>query len=127
MSKEREALSKLRTSLDGADSFVNGGHSIINVGGATKHAERMMKVPTWVLSDTKVKELIQKRFPRLNTNRREHKAARKTVCVIYLYYRVGLTAAATAEVMGMSRKAVKRILERLNGWIKSNKTTRSAY
>lgn len=109
----RDSLPQLRASLDGNDQFVSGGHGIIKTAGATRHAERMQKIPVWAFDDQKIKELISSRFPKIDTNQKQRMLAARMVRVIYLYYRTGFTAAQVAEQLNMTLKAVERLLARV--------------
>jgi len=106
----RDTTPSLRASLDGNDTFVSGGHQVIKTAGATRHAERMKKVPVWALDDTKIKELVKRRYP----GPKQKKYALRMVRMIYLYYRVGNTAGAVAEELKMSVRAVEEALRRIN-------------
>ena len=106
----RSAFSELRTKLDSNDSFVAGGHRIMKTAGATRHAARMKRVPVWALNDERIKELIKRCFPSSNQKKR----AGRLVRIIYLYYRVGLTAGTVAEELKMSVRAVEESLRRIN-------------
>lgn len=108
------SFSELRNKLDGKDNFVNGGHGIIKTAGATRHAERMKRVPVWALDDAKLKELINLRFPKANIDPKQRALAARMVRLIYLYYRVGLTTDTVAEELKMTRNAVECSLKRLN-------------
>jgi hypothetical protein len=103
----RDVFPRLRASLDGNDTFVSGGHGIIKTAGATRHAERMNRVPAWVLDDDRIKEFIKSRFPKSDTDREQRRLASRVLRLIHLYYRLGATAAAVAEELDMSLAAVK--------------------
>jgi hypothetical protein len=109
---KKETLARLRASLDGNDTFVSGGHGIIKTAGATQHASRMGKIPLWVLDDSKIKLLINSRFPKASFDPEQRKLAARMVRVIHLYYRVGLTAAGVAEQLNMTANAVDHIIRR---------------
>lgn len=106
--ERRETLTRLRASLDGNDSFVSGGHGVISTAGATRHAERMKKVPVWALDDKKIKQFIDTRFPKAKKDSEQRKLATRIILIIHLYYRVGATAGAIAEELNMSVGMVKR-------------------
>lgn len=108
------SFSELRTHLDSNDTFVSGGHGIIKTAGATRHAERMKRVPVWALDDEKVKQLIRYRFPRAATSPNQRRLAARMLRLIYLYYRVGSTTGAVAEELKMSLNAVKCMIRRIN-------------
>lgn len=110
---KRDPHSSLRASLDGNDSFLSGGHGV-KTPGATRHAERMRRVPVWAFDDKKIAELIKARFPKAATNLDQRKLAARMLRLIHLYYRVGDTTATVAEQLGMSINAVDCALRRLN-------------
>jgi hypothetical protein len=110
----RDQHAILRGSLDSNDAFVNGGHGIINTAGATCHARRMRAVPAWALDDEKIKRLILLRYPKAKTDSVQRKLAGRTVRLIYLYYRTGLTETATAEELKMTPNAVRCAITRLS-------------
>jgi hypothetical protein len=108
--ESRDTLPRLRGSLDTNDGFVNRGHGVIHTAGYRSHAERMKRVPGWALDDLKIKELVHRCHP----NPRYRKLAARMVRIIYLYYRVGYTAAAVAAELKMSKYKVKEIIYKLN-------------
>jgi hypothetical protein len=114
MSLDSMSFSYLRTVLDGSDSFVSGGHQIIKTAGATRHADRMKKVPAWALDDEKIKEFIQFRFPKAGTDPEQRRLASRMIRLIHLYYRVGETLESVAGELKMTRNAVYCIVYRLN-------------
>lgn len=110
----RDTTPSLRASLDGNDTFVSGGHQIIKTAGATRHAERMKKVPVWALDDKKIKELIKLRFPKFETDPEQRRLAARMIRLLHLYYRVGATTDSVAEELKMTRKAVEMAIRRVN-------------
>jgi Glu-tRNA(Gln) amidotransferase subunit E-like FAD-binding protein len=82
----------------------------MKTAGATRHAERMERVPVWALDDAKIRELIERCYP---GGKRKELAARM-VRIVYAYYRTGATATKIAEALGMSVKAVEESLRRIN-------------
>lgn len=110
----RDTLPRLRASLDSNDTFVSGGHRVMKTAGATRHAERMRRVPVWALDDMKIKQFIDSRFPDAKTNPAQRRLASRMIRIIYLYYRVGTTAAVAAEELKMTVKAVKHVISRIN-------------
>jgi hypothetical protein len=120
--EQRETLTALRASLDSNDVFVSGGHGIIKTAGATRHAERMKKIPVWALSDTEIRKLVKRCFP----SPKQHKQAARMVVIVYKYYRAGDTAGKIAEELNMSLGAVKQLLIRINRVAKSPAKPRGA-
>lgn len=109
----------LRTKIDGNDPFMTGGHGAISTAGATTHAARMKRVPVWALDDSKIKEYIKTRFPTAEQDPEQMKLAKRMALIIYLYYRVGETAAAIADRLGMTRMAVRHVVHRADKAMKS--------
>jgi len=109
-----DSFSELKARFDGNDNFISGGHGIIKTAGATRHADRMKRVPVWALDDEKVKELIKCRFPNAATDTEQRKLAARMLRLIYLYYRVGSTTGAVAEELKMTCNAVKCMIRRIN-------------
>ncbi len=117
-----DVFSRLRASLDGNDPFVSGGHGIIKTAGATRHAERMKKVPVWALDDEKIRDLVERCFPKARTSQKQQ--ASRMVRVVYMYYRVGMTAQAIADELKTTLKAIKMVLYRLQKVVNTPKTPR---
>lgn len=112
--QQRDVLPRLRASLDSNDTFVSGGHGIIKTAGATRHAERMSRIPVWAMDDEKIKQLIQCRFPNARIDPSQRKSASRMAQIIHLYYRVGATRDAIAEELKMSPNAVMCAVFRIN-------------
>lgn len=106
----RDTIPSLKASLDSNDAFISGGHRIMKTAGATRHAERMKKVPVWALDDDKLKELIKRCFPSPG----QKKQALRMLRIIYLYYRAGTTAGVIAEELHMTVHAVEESIRRIN-------------
>lgn len=113
-----ESFSHLKTQLDSNDGFVTG-HRVMKTAGATQHSARMKRIPVWALDDEKIKQLIQIRFPKAQTNLKQRKLAARIVRIIYLYYRAGLTASAIAEELKMHVSTVKKRIHLLEKHMKS--------
>lgn len=108
--EELDSFSFLRKSFDSKESIVSGGHRVMKTAGATRHAERMKRVPVWATDDEKIRQLVRRCFPSPN----QRKSAVRMVSIIYRYYRVGETAGKIAEDLGMSIRAVEESLRRIN-------------
>jgi hypothetical protein len=104
------AFSELRSKLDGNDNFVTGGHRVMKTAGATRHAARMKMVPVWALDDEKIKQFIFYRFPKAKIDPEQRRLAARTIRIIHLYYRVGLTESAVAGELKMTQTMVHRRL-----------------
>lgn len=107
------SFSSLRSHVDGSDNFVRG-HGVIKTAGATRHTERMKRVPVWALDDVKIAELIKIRFPKAQIDPEQRRLASRMLRLINLYYRVGSTTPQVAEELKMTDKAVENAIYRLN-------------
>lgn len=108
-----KSLGALRRSFDGSEPFMTGGHQIKETAGATQHARRLRKIPVWALDDTQVQILLLRCFPSLKTVPEQRAKAARWARIIHLYYRMGYTAAKTADELGMTVKAITRALEHM--------------
>ena len=106
-------LDQLRHILDSNDPFMTGGHQIIKSAGATRYAERMLRVPSWAMDDNKIRDYIRSRFPKMATDEKQRARAGRIVRIINLYYRVGYTRASVAEELHLSPSVVGQIIYRL--------------
>src|SRR5258708_25960865 len=88
-------------------------HRVLKTAGATRHRERMRRVPVWANDNEKIKEYILARFPKLDTDPVQRKSASRIVRLIYLYYVEGSTDAQVAEALGMTVPAVKQAIYRV--------------
>jgi hypothetical protein len=107
--QSRDTGARLRGSLDINDSFARGGHGVISAAGGNTHTKRMKNVPAWALDDNKIKELVLRSYPGL----KQRKQAAKRVRILYLYYRVGCTAAFIAHELKMTDNAVEMVIKRV--------------
>lgn len=89
-------------------------HRVLKTAGATRHRERMRKVPVWAHDNEKIKAYVKARFPKMDTDPEQRKMAARTVRLIYLYYVEGSTAAQVGEALGMTKAAVDMMIHRLN-------------
>lgn len=85
----------------------------MKTAGATRHAERMSKVPVWAFDDEKIKHYLKVRFPKMDTDPKQRQRAARVVMLIHLYYRNGATTAGTAEGLGTSIPMVKDLIRRV--------------
>lgn len=92
---------------------LGSAHRVLKTAGATRHAERMRKIPVWANDNEKIKGYIQARFPAMDTDPDQRKMAARTVRLIYLYYIEGSTSAQVAEALGMTKPAVDMAIYRL--------------
>jgi hypothetical protein len=98
--------------LDGADSFVAGGHAVRG-GGSTRHAERVANIPEWANSDAEVRALLLKVFPKLEIDENQRKHAAIWTLIIYYYYRMGLTQNRIALKTGWTLRKVHCLIGRI--------------
>lgn len=109
--KDNGELRSLRI-FAGSDSFMKGGHRIINsnrarVGPARKNAD-------WAKSDKKVQKLLLRVFPKMLTDDKQRKRAGRWLRVIQLYFRYGYSYGDTAAEIGEKKKFVQDVLCRIN-------------
>lgn len=109
-----DVFSQLRNFLDGNDPFMTRGHQIIKTAGATQHAQRMQSVPVWALDDNKIKELLMKVFPRMQTDPKQKERAMRWLRIINLYYRVGWTCGRVAEELKITYKQAEWAIYAIN-------------
>lgn len=95
---------ELREVFDGSDSFMNRGH------GVRTPNSRKKKIPMWALNDSKVKTLLLRAFPKLQTNDRQRKLAARWLRIIHLYYRAGWTKGQVAQELGEKPSIIKDVL-----------------
>jgi DNA-directed RNA polymerase specialized sigma24 family protein len=88
-------------------------HRVLKTAGATRHRERMRKVPVWANDNEKIKEYVLARFPKMDTDPVQRKHASRIVRMIYLYYVEGSTSAQVAEALSMTHGAVRIALHRV--------------
>src|SRR5271157_2995548 len=96
MNNQRDTYLQLRSSFDGSDPFMTGGHQIHK----TRSSNR--KVPEWTTSDKGIQQILLRAFPTLKTNIRQRARAARWARVIYLYYRTRLTKADIAHVLKLN-------------------------
>lgn len=89
---------------------MTGGHQILKTAGATKHADRMAKVPLWALDDKEVQRIILTAFPKLTTDQKHRDRAGRWTRIIHLYYRVGLTYLSLADELEEKPEAIKNAI-----------------
>lgn len=85
----------------------------MKTAGATLHAARMKRIPVWAVDDEKIKQYINTKYPKAQTDLGQRASAARILRIVYLYYRVGSTAAAISEDLKISRNAVKCVIKRL--------------
>ena len=83
------------------ESFVNGGHQIVQARTYKR------KAPAWTLNDKEVEKILLRAFPKLATNDRQRESAGRWITVIYLYFRLGYTRGQIAEELDTTTERVK--------------------
>jgi hypothetical protein len=68
------------------------------------------KVPEWVNSHVKIRELLLRTFPLMKTNLKQREKAGRWARIIYLYYRRQWTMGQIAAELGIDYEDVKGIL-----------------
>ena len=112
----------LRKFLDGKEGFVSGGHGIIKTAGATQHAARMRRVPVWALDDVKLREVLLKTFPKLQTDEKQRKRAGLWLQIIHLYWRVGMTRGQVAYQTKKTEEQIHDALVRIRRAVEGKRT-----
>lgn len=104
-------LRQIRGKIDSDDPFFPG-HGI-KTGGSqgSRHARRIQSTPAWTKSDTKIRALLLKVFPKLGSDERQRERAARWTRVIYLYFRAGMTYSQIAEDMCISRNAAHELIK----------------
>lgn len=116
------AFSRLRKFMDGADTYVAGGHATRGAA-TTSHADRLARTPEWVNDNSKVQKVLLTAFPKLLTSRGHRTKAARWARIIQLYYRMGLPTARVAEILGIKVNSLIQILFRINTAAKRNITS----
>lgn len=118
MNNHRDTFKELRdlNIFSGSDSFMQGGHQIINSNRAGAGGKR--KNSDWARSDKKVQELLFFVFPKLKENNEQRNRASRWARVIQLHYRLGLSYGDTAAEMGVKTSVVKSITQRMRRALK---------
>jgi DNA-binding NarL/FixJ family response regulator len=116
----------LRKSFDGKE-LISSSHQVMKTAGATRHAERMTKVPVWALDDSKIAELIKLRFPKANSDPKQRFLAARMIRIIYLYYRNGATAGTIAEELKTTVSVVKHVIARVSRQMSSQEPLKPSH
>ena len=93
---------QLRRVVD--DAFVGGGHQIVKV------RQRKRLIPSWANNNERVKEIILRSFPKLDSDAKQHATAARWVRIVQLYFRAHYTRAQVAEEMGLTSEQVKGVI-----------------
>lgn len=78
---------RLRRKFD-ADDPIAGQMKIVGRGHSA-HNQRVENAPDWAMDDAKVKEILLRAFPHMETNPLQRKRAGKWMRIIYQYFRTG--------------------------------------
>ena len=118
LSSYADDFTKLRTRVDGGDSFMTG-HQIMKARQPEK------EIPEWAMSDIEVRRILLTAFPKSEDAwSSQRKNAGIWMRIIQLYYRMGLPSQQVAKEMKISQVLVKRTLVRI-GAIATRKVTKS--
>jgi hypothetical protein len=96
----------------GSDSFMKGGHQIINSNRARVGPKR--KDADWAKSDKQVQKLLLRVFPKMAADEKQRMRAGRWLRVIQLYYRSGYSYGDAAIEIGINKKVVSDILCRIS-------------
>src|SRR5208337_1657458 len=99
MSKKSKLL---RSQVD--DTFVGGGHQVV------KARERKRTIPEWATDRRRVREILLRSFPKLQTNPRQRDRAARWARIIQLYFCAHYTNKQVAEEMGLSLMQAKNAI-----------------
>lgn len=100
----RSKLKQLHQSFDPQDEFLNEGHQIVKARAYPR------KPPLWAMSDTKIRQLILRSFPKAHTSDTQRAAAGRWASVIHLYFRMGYTRPQIAHEIGSTTTKVHGII-----------------
>lgn len=96
-------MTKLHNVMDGSEGFISG-HGIV------KARTYKRNVPKWALSDSSIRKVVLRAFPRMATDPRQRDAAARWAAVIHLYFRMGYTRSQIAEEIGSSTQKVHGVI-----------------
>jgi DNA-binding NarL/FixJ family response regulator len=80
---------------------------------APRRAHGLRKIPVWTKSDTEIRKILCRVFPKLAHNARQRKSAAHWLRIIYLYFRIGMTRGQVADELHISNSAVRTTLKRI--------------
>lgn len=95
--------SQIRRVVGGNETFAQG-HQVV---GARTYKR---KIPSWAVSDSKVKRLVLRAFPKMFDDPTARIGAARWASVIQLYFRLGWTRAQVAEELGSSTRKIKDVI-----------------
>ena len=86
--KTHDDFASLRRVADGEDQYIAGSRAQ-HVRGSNK--ERIQKTPPWVYNDKAVQQIVQRAFPKMQTDERQRKQATLWTQIIHHWWRAGLS------------------------------------
>ena len=92
---------QLRTVFEGNDPFVSQGHQVTGL------RRRKRPIPEWVRSNAKIREVLLRSFPMLETNLKQRGRAARWARIIHLYFRLQWTYTQVAEELEMKPENLK--------------------
>lgn len=95
----------LSQQLDVHDGFMTG-HEIKKAKGAQENRVP----PGWALDDEKIKQILLRSFPKMQTNEAQRKKAGRWLRAIHLYYRMGLLRPVVIKELKISFTAWKALI-----------------
>lgn len=104
----RKDMAKLRKKMDGDDGFM-GGHQIKKV----RQLFGQRDTPLWAASDTEVRKVLLRAFPKLNREKNQRAAAARWSQAITLVYRVGMPYNHAASEMGLKVGTLRSLLRNI--------------
>lgn len=117
MNNSKDTFGELRGYLDGNDPFMTGGHQILKV----RREDR--KNPSWVKSNTKIREILLRSFPKMLTDPIQRDRAGRWVRIIQLYFRMRMTYGQVAAELKIPARRVEdliRSIRRAGAGLKTN-------
>jgi hypothetical protein len=103
-----DTFKELRGYLDGQDTFMTGGHQLIK----PRHSDR--QTPDWAATNSKIRAILLRSFPKLKTHPIQRKRAARWAEVIQLYYRMHLSKRQIAEQLTMNYSTVRTLVRNIN-------------
>lgn len=104
----KKDMAKLRGRVDGDDGFMNA-HQIKKVRVLIGQKD----TPVWASSDTEVRKILLRSFPKLATNRAQRRAAARWTQAIVLVYRMSLPYNHAALEMDITVGALRSMLRNI--------------
>jgi hypothetical protein len=83
---------------------MGGGHQIVGL------RQRKRAVPEWARSNSKVRKLLLRSFPKLATDAKQRAQAARWALIIHLYFRLQYTHRQVAAEIGITSQRVHDLL-----------------